>query len=161
MNKILTTPEYISQLNFDYIETYSFCRGAAFEANLTHPVLSRLLWSSSGTLEPSAQKKNTFPHHHPRSLQLISILQIPAININYWMCAPFYRDAIVFYDHNGQVLSTLNVCLSCDNMQLNPTTMIDADNETYKLLRAYFIEIGHEIEDPGIPKPFPNNQRRK
>lgn len=153
MNKTIPSPNYITSLHFDYIETYSFCRGEAFEnAVLEKGTQSKylqtthLLWTPSGELEPTAQKLNTFSHNHPRTLQLLSILQTPAHNIPYWMCAPFYRDAIVFYDQHKNIVSTLNICLSCETMQTDPIVMIEADEKAHKLLKEYFIEIGHPVE---------------
>ncbi len=62
------------------------------------------------------------------------------------MCAPIYRDAIVFYKDN-KIVSTLNVCLSCEYMETKMFKHVNADNETYKLFRQFFIDCGHHVEE--------------
>ena len=63
------------------------------------------------------------------------------------MCAPIYRDAIVFYDLNKEIISTLNVCLSCEYMETKMFNHINADVETYNLMREFFIGLGHKVEE--------------
>jgi hypothetical protein len=58
-----------------------------------------------------------------------------------------YRDAIVFYDKSNRIVSTLNVCLGCEYMETKMFNHINGDNETYDMLRQYFIDLGHKIED--------------
>ncbi|RAJ05208.1 hypothetical protein LX64_02362 [Chitinophaga skermanii] len=86
-------------------------------------------------------------HSEASALAIISHLSIPALNIPYWMCAPVYRDAIVFYSASGQVVSILNVCFSCDHMLGTNNTFIGADMSCYPLLRQEFLALGHKIEE--------------
>ena len=80
----------------------------------------------------------------------MKILQTEVKNIPGWMCAPVYRDALVFYDKDKKIISCLNVCLSCEYMQLYKNIYINADEKVYDLLRQTFINCGHEIEPKDI-----------
>lgn len=170
---------YISQLDFDYMETHSFQRGAEFERidklnrqeleilkvrkqrqnNLTSAEKIRLLElqallectqfivNDKAQFHPSSTKTHRFKSSEPQAQQLKDILRTAIKEIPYWMCAPIYRDAIIFYDSQHRLLSTLNICLSCEYMATKMFRHINADAETYRLLKQYFIELGHKIED--------------
>ena len=103
--------------------------------------------NDKGQLHASSEKKHRFKSCDPRAEQLKDILQTVIKEIPYWMCAPVYRDAIVFYDSQHRIISTLNICFSCEYMATKIFRHINADTETYKLLKQYFIELGHAIED--------------
>ena len=79
--------------------------------------------------------------------KIISILQTPIHDIPRWLCAPYYRDALVFYSADNQIVSTLNICVSCQYMETTMFNHINGDYKTYDLLKRFFIEIGHEVED--------------
>jgi hypothetical protein len=177
----IPSPDYISNLSFAYIETYSFQRGTVYEENLQliRPEYDRLkvrkekrnnlapaeeerfailksllgftqyLVNDYGEFHPSAKKTNTFQADEPMVTKLISILKTEIREIPSWMCAPTYRDAIVFYDVNNNIVSVLNICLDCSYMATKMFNHINADYETYDLLKRFFIEIGHDVEDPG------------
>ena len=101
----------------------------------------------NGQFHQSAIKTNTFKRETPEVDRLITILNIPAVNIPYWMCAPVYRDAVVFYDKDGSIISTLNVCLGCEYMAIQPSEEIHADAEAYGLIKQFFIDLGHQVQD--------------
>eukprot|EP01035_Chromulina_nebulosa_P041937 gene41937-56792_t len=175
----MTSIEYISNLNFDYLETYSFQRGIEFEENEQqikieyeglksrkehqndlpavekerlsnlHQLLgfTQTLISKNGLFHPSSKRTNTFRGDNPTVKKLISLLQTEIREIPRMLCAPNYRDAIVFYDSLGKIVSVLNVCLSCYNMETE-SGQIDGDFETYDLLKRFFIHVGHEVENP-------------
>lgn len=174
----ITTIEFISNLTFDYVETYSFQRGIDFEenANLIKPeyeslkvrkenknnltsveekrflVLQNLfgftqyIINEKGIFHPSGKKTNRFQFTDPLVRRLISILKIEIKNIPQWMCAPTYRDALAFYNNKEQIISTLNICLDCQYMETKMHNHINADIETYDLLKLFFIDIGHDVE---------------
>lgn len=171
--------DYINNLTFDYVETYTFQRGTEFEeSNKTdrteyeklkvrkdkHNDLTVLeekrlgelqelfgftqyLINSKGQFHPSSIKTHTFKSSDPQIDRLKNILQTEIKDIPAWMCAPIYRDAIVFYNKANHIVSTLNVCLSCEYMETKMFSHINGDNKTYDLLRQYFIDLGHNIED--------------
>jgi hypothetical protein len=172
-----TSSGYINELQFDYIETYSFQRGEEFnsglEANraeytrlqkqknkgalnpieenelvrLTQLGDTRYIVDASGKFHSSCEKTHTFRRTKPEIERLITILKTEAINIPAWMCAPMYRDAVVFYDDSGSIVSTLNICFSCKYMAIKAFCEIHADVNAYELLKQFFIDLGHDIED--------------
>lgn len=176
----LDAAAYIDQLEFDYIETYSMQRGAAFDAqhremyreyerlkvrrerrnnlsaeeavtfNKLSPLVThtQYLIDEKGVFHPSSTKTNTFQQQDAKVDWLKQILRIPITEIPYFMCVPAYRDAVVFYKADGTIVSTLNICLGCKYMETSPRYHINGDYETYDLLKRFFIEIGHEVEDP-------------
>ena len=67
----------------------------------------------------SSEKTGKFENNHEKAKQIINILQKPIVNKTDWMCAPIYRDAIVFYDKKDKIMFSLNICLSCGHMHLD------------------------------------------
>ncbi len=173
------SPDYINNLKFNYLETWSFQRGQEFDERRKASLLeynelnrrkqgidasnaidkARLttfieglncqqkLIVENGRFHPKSQKINTFISTEPEAERLRSILRTEIFDVPIWMCAPFYRDAIVFYNGNNEIVSTLNVCLSCEYMQTDSFHFINADAKTYKLLYDFFREIGHMVEE--------------
>lgn len=167
-------------MTFDYVETYSFQRGADFEENLKliKPEYDRLkvrkerqdnltqveeemllelnrllgftqyLLNDNGQFHPSSKKTNTFQFNDPVVSRLTNILRTEIREIPRWLCAPVYRDAIVFYDKQNNIVSTLNICLSCQYMETKMFHHLNGDYETYDLLKRFFIDIGHDVEEP-------------
>ncbi len=108
---------------------------------------TQYLINDKGRFHPSSTKTHTFKSTDPQIDRLKNILRTEIKDIPSWMCAPMYRDAIVFYDKSNQIVSTLNVCLTCEYMETKMFSHINGDNKTYDLLRQYFIDLGHNIED--------------
>lgn len=172
MQQHITSPDFIKGLDFAYIETYSLLRGKKGrqfkawikeeKAKLVAPdsiadkerlkylnsfrKYTQYLTSESGNLHPTSECKNTLNKDHNLVEELVQILSTPIVNQMDWMCGPIYRDAIIFYDGKGNRLAVLNVCLSCEYMQLEDKTFVDADVSVYAKLKAFFIELGHNIE---------------
>jgi len=135
--------DYINELVFDHIETYSF-RGAGFEpTEYEHPYTI----DKNGQFHPQSQKTNTFQHDHPIAEQIKQLLQIEIEEHLKFLCAPVFHDIIVFYDRNHQIVSVLNVCLSCFQMEVEKI-QLKADYKTYGYLKRLFLELGHEVENP-------------
>ena len=173
----ISSIDYINSLTFDYIETYSLQRGEEFEKDhklgwqelvklkekQTKSALdtveqklfetlnelygyTQYLINAKGEFHPSSRKIGTYNSLDSKVITLKEILRTEIKDIPMWMCAPTYRDAIVFYKDN-KIVSTLNVCLSCEYMETKMFKHINADNETYKLLRQFFTDCGHEVEN--------------
>lgn len=100
----------------------------------------------NGQFHYTCQKMNSFRSTDTETDRLKNILRSEIVHIPAWLCAPFYRDAIVFYNLHGEIVSALNICLSCEYMQIGSFHFINADGKTYKLLSGFFKEIGHKIE---------------
>lgn len=62
------------------------------------------------------------------------------------MCAPVYRDAIVFYNKEDAIIEVLNICFSCEFIQNSNKTFIDADKSFYSHLKSLLLKFGHTIE---------------
>lgn len=165
--------EFINNLIFEYVETYSFQRGADFEENLTsirseynrlkvrkekQNNLTKLeekrflemdgllgstqyLLNGKGEFHPSSKKINTFQFDDPAVLKLTKILRTEIGEVPRWLCSPIYRDAVVFYDKESNIVSTLNVCLSCQYMETRMFNHINGDYETYDLLKRFFWQL--------------------
>jgi hypothetical protein len=123
---------------------------------------TQYLLDQRGCFHPSSRRINIFQFDDPAIASIRQILKTEITYVPRWMCSPIYRDAIVFYDRDGQIVSTLNVCLSCQYMETEMFQHIDADYKVYHLLKQFFIEIGHEVEDPehSILEEFENLKRR-
>ena len=107
---------------------------------------SQVLMDKKGKFHPSSELITSLPAKSPEVNRLIEILKIPAVNIPEWMCMPTYRDAIAFYDEADQVIATLNICLGCDDMR-TASKGIKADEQSYQLIKPFFLELGHPISD--------------
>jgi hypothetical protein len=174
----ISSIRYIDNLRFDYIETYSFQRGAAYEAGLKRdrPEYERLkvrkekrndlsqeekarhselhsllatrqyLINESGQFHPTSEKTHRFNADDQVVKRLMDILHTEINNVPAWMCAPHYRDAIVFFDKRGKVISCLNVCLECEYMETKMFNHVDGDSTIYRLLRQFFIDLDHKVE---------------
>ncbi|OQP57995.1 hypothetical protein [Niastella populi] len=163
----MNTAEYIDSIVFDYVETWSFNREPEekqvnaeyeqvrsiedIEERLTaYTVLERkyaVLINDAGQFHPFAKKINTFKSDHPLSARLKQVLQTPIEQKFSLLCAPVYRDALVFYDHKNNVVSNLNICFACMYMYAAPHQDIKADYKTYDWLKTLLLENGHEIEN--------------
>ncbi|OOQ61685.1 hypothetical protein BC343_01015 [Mucilaginibacter pedocola] len=169
-----TSRDYIAQLEFDYIETYSFQRGGKYdEFAIELPRLMMLpnptaeerqkintlrkeqnifqrengfLFASNRQLNKSAAPIGRFSKDAPEAIALLEALNIEAMKVYHWMCWPVYRDAIVFYKASGEIISVLHICFGCDHMTLGSNKDIIADNRCYEALRGIFLEIGHPIQ---------------
>jgi hypothetical protein len=108
---------------------------------------TQYLINSEGAFHPSAEKIGSFKKDSPIVEKLMHILNTPIKEVPSWMCTPNYRDAVVFYNSQNIMVTNLNVCLSCEYMETKMFNHINADTETYNLMREFFIELGHKVED--------------
>jgi hypothetical protein len=173
------SPDFINQLDFDHVETYSFQRGVEYETQqnnleqeyellksrkaiandltvLEVEKLSQLekycdftqyLIDENYKYHFSAEKINTFASTDNAVMELKTILNTPIKAVPSWMCAPVYRDAVVFFDSKHSIAAVLNVCLSCQYMETAKFSHIQADYLTYEHLTRFFIRIGHQVDD--------------
>lgn len=108
--------------------------------------VTQYLIDNTGRFHFSSQRTNTFIRGNEEISLLKNILLTKTTNVNNWMCAPIYRDAIVFYKSSGEIVSVLNICLSCEAMAIDSCNRVVADSSTYEMLRKFFKEIGHPVE---------------
>jgi hypothetical protein len=175
----IASTEFIANLTFDYVETYSFQRGTEFEENRKLILVeydrlkakkekldnlssdeevrflelngllgfTQYLLNDKGQFHPSSKKTNIFKYNDPNIYRIKTILQTEINEVPRWLCAPIYRDALVFYK-DKEIVTTLNVCLSCQYMETKMFNHINGDYKTYDLFKRFFIDIGHDVEDP-------------
>ncbi len=108
--------------------------------------VTQYLIDDTGRFHFSSQRTNTFQYDHEITKLLRNILLTKIIDMSNWMCAPIYRDAIVFYKRSGEIVSALNICLSCEVMAIGSSNQVVADCSTYEMLRKFFKDIGHPVE---------------
>jgi hypothetical protein len=172
----ITSSDYINELTFAYVETYSFRRGEAYDAleaefnqlqtrkrqdeelnpdeSERYSALEDLFWrkpfiiDKNGQFHPYSIKTNTFQHDHPMVDRIKVSLRTEIVQSLAMLCDHIYRDAFVFYNSNHEVVSTLSICLSCFDMRSSTQPRIKADYKTFDYLKRLFLEIGHNVENP-------------
>jgi hypothetical protein len=68
---------------------------------------TQYLINNKGQFHPSSTKTHTFKSTDPHIDRLKNILRTEIKDIPAWLCAPMYRDAIVFYDKSNRIASIL------------------------------------------------------
>ncbi|GGH73074.1 hypothetical protein HNQ91_003572 [Filimonas zeae] len=106
---------------------------------------TQYLLDENGKFHQSAQKTSTISSNDEKLMTIKAILQTEVITVPRFLCAPFYRDAIVFYDKGGQIVSALNICLSCYYMETEPFSNINSDVVTYQLITNFLVKQRHEV----------------
>jgi len=91
----------------------------------------QLLFDDSENLHFSALKIKILYSTEDDAKQLINLFKIKTEKIPSWMCAPIYRDAIVFYNKEDAIIEVLNICFSCEFIQNSNKTFVDADKSFY------------------------------
>jgi hypothetical protein len=160
-------------LNFAYFETYSFQRKGDFEmyehlfskyaqdeTSLTEDektVFYKLrksnlynqennsIFTNHGELNQSAELVYKSDKLSNLNDTLIEILKIPFVGCDASMCAPIYRDAILFYDTNDHLIDGINICFECSNVVNLKGKEILTDQIVYQKLKELLISIGHKI----------------
>jgi len=168
----ILSEDYIKELDFDYLETHSFNRLNPLLAVEYDELLQRgrhdrlqasdmkrleelerlyngfeLLIDERGTFHHSSERISIFRRDDPEVVRFKQIMQMEVIECLHMLCAPYYRDAVVFYDSSGKIVSVLNVCLSCKHMTTGDH-QLRADFEVYDLLKKFFLDNGHRVEEP-------------
>jgi hypothetical protein len=110
--------------------------------------VTQYLLDENGQFHPSSKKTHTFKHGDPHIERIKAILLTEITEIPQWLCAPIYRDALVFFSKDNKIVTVLNICLSCQYMETNRFNHIHSDYITYDLFKHFFIDIGHDVENP-------------
>lgn len=167
--------DFYKNLSFKYFETHSLQRGTAYEKIFKDKEIrfNQLLKRSTKEILTSVESKeldfldsqlnrvqflineNKEKHYSAERIkksnsideiiELHKILSIKTQKIPSWMCSPIYRDAIVFYNDNNEVVNVLNICFSCEYMQNLNQEFIDADESVYEDLKFFLMKFGHKI----------------
>ena len=136
----MNSADYINSIAFDYVETWAFNRDD--EKTMYSFATEEALF------QPNSKLTGTFKNDHPIAERIKQILQTEIEDSQNYLCAPVYRDALVFYDQNNKVISILNICLTCLHMTAEQHHNIKCDYKAYEWLKRLFQELGHPIENP-------------
>lgn len=166
-----STVQYIEGLDFDYFETYSFQRLGLYEE------YNNILTKKRNDISLSSDEKERFKeltlsvnqlgklidykkefHHSSEKISRISrdnpffgkILDVFRIELEedcVFMCPPIYRDGMVFYNTQNEIVSVLNICFECRELVSNLNAKVAADSKFYTQLKNLLRELGHPIED--------------
>lgn len=148
-HKAIQSKHYIKNIDFEYVETYSFQQEAYYSETTRNT--GAISWYDNRitdlkrNLNSSSQKNSSFHRTDQDMIKLNHILETEVANLPSWMCPPIYRDAIVFYNKTGEIVSALNVCFECSYMENDKGININADQYTYDLLKSFLISKGHKI----------------
>jgi hypothetical protein len=77
---------------------------------------------------------------------LAELLRRPVLDRIDWMCWPVYRDALVFYDLQGRLMSVLSICFECERMCTKWGGDVAADVTVYQDLKILLQQLGHPVE---------------
>jgi hypothetical protein len=143
--------KYFDVLNFDFIDTYSFNRGPKFETkfkgNRLHVNGLQPVLNADKQLNDTAYKIYEVRKDTAEFNELYRIVSKEFVGKSDWMCAPFYRDGLVFLTKDNQIVESLNVCFECGHMCDIEGNYIVADEEVYTGLKFLLRSFGHDIQD--------------
>ena len=157
------THDYFRELRYEYFETYSLWRNGDLKTEGSFSGPDDLIISNSGELHATAERISAVHHSDPAAGALIHLLATDESEEVHFMCAPFYRDAIIFYDQSGNIISTLDICMSCNHLLLSRTKPIGAGYRSYDGLKKFLLDKGHPIEKPThfLAEVFEKSNSRK
>jgi hypothetical protein len=143
----MTSKKFVEQLDFDFLETYSLLRRNTTDekyANVYRGTIQSLI--DTGLPHPTAEKTNTLKKEDLRTQELMNLLSIEFKEQFDWMCAPIFREMVVFYDTEKRIVSVLNICLSCDRVEDGNGNDVRTDAKVFAKLKEYFKNLGHNLE---------------
>lgn len=169
-----TSTEYISSFDFDYFRTYSFQRTQPYQELSTlhewrsngiiltkeqrnrydtlHQLLANryaeTILDEDKNLNRTAVLVCEIHKTDERFATLINDLKTPIEEEILYMCAPIYRDAILFYNSGNELVEGINICFECDRIESIHKAHIKTDFKTFKYLKQLLLRSGHEIENP-------------
>nr|GFB40585.1 hypothetical protein [Tanacetum cinerariifolium] len=93
----------------------------------------RRIVNEQGVLDSTAEQVAVVKQDSAAAEQLSQVFQRAGGEIVYAMCMPIFRDGLAFYDEQGRLLRTLNICFQCLYMQTNDKLTVEA---AYRVLPA-------------------------
>jgi hypothetical protein len=121
---------------------------AELEQQMRMGAYLRRLTNEQLVIDDTADQVALLKHDSVEARQLDAILQAAPGDVMYAGCLPTYRDALAFYNEQGQLLRVLNICFGCLYMEANDGLSVEGGANTYKALRKFLIHLGHPIEEP-------------
>lgn len=160
-----TSADYINSFDFEYCRTYSFQRTEApmtskeldevrtQEQNripgkqIQSPYLERIL-DTEGNLNQTAVMIREIDKSDGAYTTLSDYLKTEIEEEILFLCAPIYRDAILFYNAKHDLVEGINICFECDRIESIYGAHISTDFKTFKYLKQLLLQLGHSIEYP-------------
>lgn len=98
-----------------------------------------------GALIEDATEIALLPKESPVASQIVAILNIPFKEQHQWMCAPYFRDSIVFYKTDQTLVGIVHICFSCEQLADHQLQFFDTDNTIFPQLRSVLKSLGHKV----------------
>jgi hypothetical protein len=137
-----------SVLSFDFTQQLKLKRQLAeLERQAqTSPHAKRLI-NQQRVIDGNANLIALLKHESLEVSRLTAIAETEPSEADYAAgCIPVYRDALVFYNEQGQLLQALNICFECLHMEAN-NQEVKANTVVYEMLREFLAQLGHPIEN--------------
>lgn len=167
----MTTSDYTKRIDHYYVKTYSFQRGGEYDAienyyekvrsevtisqqekeafrrlrNIEEKLYLTKIFDKNNELEKSAVLVCEFDKESTNYFKLLTILTTDFEEEKLWMCAPIYRDAILFFDQNNKLVGGLNICFECERIESINNEHITTDYKVFQLLKEFLMNKGHQI----------------
>jgi hypothetical protein len=116
------------------------------QGEIAHLLTEKPLTDKQGAFEATAERIALVRQDSAAALRLRAIFEKPAKQVVHFMCLPIYRDALAFYNAQGQLLRVLNSCFECLAMRTESGVTVEADVVAYEELQQLLRELGHPIE---------------
>lgn len=112
----------------------------------TSPHAKRLI-NQQRVIDGNANRIALIKHESSEVSRLTAVVEtVPSEAAYAAGCIPVYRDALVYYNEQGQLLQVLNICFECLHMEAD-NQEIRAGAVVYEVLREFLVQLGHPIEN--------------
>ena len=145
-----TTADYIYELDFAYFRTYSFQRTEAHTTSkeIQSPYLERILDAEGNLSQTAVMIREINKSDETYCTALSDCLKTKIEEELLFLCAPIYRDAILFYNVANELVEGINICFECDRIESIHGAHISTDFKAFKYLKQFLLQLGHPIESP-------------
>ncbi|WP_118976447.1 hypothetical protein [Taibaiella koreensis] len=167
-----TSAAYIEDIAFSYFLSYSFQRTAAHQAfrdlfalasakgmltpeerqeykrldEVTANRHAERIIDTQGNISQTARLVSKIYRSESAGQALIEGLRTTVQEEALWMCLPVYRDAILFYNEQDELIEGINICFECDSIESIYGRPVSTDIKTFDRLRQLLLLLGHPIE---------------
>jgi len=115
-------------------------------------IYNSLIINKDGELHKSTEKVQTFKQNSEELKSIFKILNSKIEKQVLTTCSPVFRDSIAFYSKEHKIVGLLQICFSCWWIENEKAEVLRVDPKIFPLLKAKFMEIGHQIEDNRVIK---------
>jgi len=103
--------------------------------------------NKDGNVHKSTKALYRFERGNGKIKKVFEILKTTFVEQHLWVCAPIYRDAIVFYSQKDKINGILHICFGCDRMINEKEEGLEVDAKIFSELKLVLITLGHKIEN--------------